>query len=330
MGSLTSPLAGLSLSSVQASGPEGLQADDAADQQGALGQSAGSAEAEAEEQREEKDSRPDLRIQLVSDLHIEMRRPPKIPVNAPCIALLGDIGVAGTKMYAAFVRSLSEKFETVLILAGNHEFYGGEYEERKYDMRRLADSLPNVRFLDCESVNLGGVKVLGCTLWSHVPPPAREVVRNTLTDYRVIEVLDIGAEEPRPLLVSDTNAMHRREATFLWKEIAAAKEAGQTLLVLTHHSSLIRGTSHPEYEGLPTNHGFSADLSELMGSPVAAWVYGHTHFNPSELVVNGTRVLANQKGYSEEKTGVAFDPGLVLHVKGEMETGIETRNSKKS
>lgn len=325
MGSLTSPLAGLSLNSAQASRPEELQADDAAEQ-GALGQSAGS-----EEQREEKDSRPDLTIQLVSDLHIEMlRRPPKIPVNAPCIALLGDIGVAGTKMYAAFVRSLSEKFETVLILAGNHEFYGGEYEERKYDMRRLADSLPNVRFLDCESVNLGGVEVLGCTLWSHVPPPAREVVRNTLNDYRVIEMLDIGAEEPRPLLVTDTNAMHRREATFLWKEIAAAKETGQTLLVLTHHSPLIRGTSHPEYEGLPTNHGFSTDLSELMGSPVAAWVYGHTHFNPSELVVNGTRVLANQKGYNKEKTGAAFDPGLVLHVKGEMETSIETRNSKKS
>jgi hypothetical protein len=328
MGSLTSPLAGLSLNSTQASEPKGSQADDAT-KLGAPGQSAAS-----EEQREGKDSRPDLRIQLVSDLHIEMlKRPPKIPVNAPCIALLGDTGVAGTKMYAAFIRSLSEKFETVLILAGNHEFYGGEYEERKYDIRRLepqADSLPNVRFLDCESVNLGGVKVLGCTLWSHVPLPAREVVRNTLNDYRVIEMLDIGAEEPRPLLVTDTNAMHRREATFLWKEIATAKEAGQMVLVLTHHSPLIRGTSHPEYEGLPTNHGFSTDLSELMGSPVAAWVYGHTHFNPSELVVNGTRVLANQKGYNEEKTGVAFDPGLVLHVKGEMQTSIETRESKKS
>lgn len=280
---------------------------------------------------------PELRIQVISDLHGEMSRanPTKIPVKAPVLALLGDIGIPGTKIYARLLKTVSDDFETVLVLAGNHEFYQdkfhgveSDYEQRKLEIKDLWARFSNVHMLDCASVRLGGVTVLGCTLWSHVPPSAESDVisGNGVDDYKCIRIRDPDTGFVRSLQITDTNAFHAKEVAFLQGEIAAAAADGRTVLVLAHFAPLMTGTSapwHPPNRGL--NHAFRSDLSDLMGSPVAAWVYGHTHYNPRGLEANGTRVLANQKGYSNEDTGRPFDPGLVLHVKGPMETTIETR-----
>jgi hypothetical protein len=73
------------------------------------------------------------------------------------------------------------------------------------------------------------------------------------------------------------------------------------------------GTSAPRFEGLPTSHAFSTDLKELMGPPVIAWAYGHTHFN-NPMEYDGTMLISNQKGYIGEGVERAFDPGAYLHV----------------
>lgn len=257
-----------------------------------------------------------LTIQLISDLHLEHMRGemPSIPRRAPVIGLLGDIALAGSSIYAAFVRDLSQRFEKVLIVAGNHEFYGGEYFERNFQIQLLASSLRNVHFLDRSSVEIGGVRIAGCTLWSHVPRFAAREVLSAINDYRLIEIQGSNDEAPAHLSIGDTNGLHLQDVTFLHREIELAKRSGQCVLILTHHAPLMKGTSSPLYEGRATNHAFSTDLSSLMGKPVAAWAYGHTHYNPKGLQVNGTLVVANQKGYSCERTGAAFDPGFIVQI----------------
>src|SRR4051812_31006994 len=63
-------------------------------------------------------------FQIISDVHLEFplraAAPPVLPVLAPAIALLGDIGYPKDPAYCAFVREQAAKFEKVFIVAGNH------------------------------------------------------------------------------------------------------------------------------------------------------------------------------------------------------------------
>lgn len=74
-----------------------------------------------------------LKIQIVSDLHLESRQGlPTIKRAAPVLALLGDIGYAscgieGDKL-KQFLHAQTEMFDEVILLAGNHEYYGTSHE----------------------------------------------------------------------------------------------------------------------------------------------------------------------------------------------------------
>jgi predicted phosphohydrolase len=267
-----------------------------------------------------------LKIQIVSDLHFELTpdNAPQIPVTAPHIALLGDIGRGNSKKYGEFVKDLSTKYTTVLLVSGNHEYYNDDYSAVNETLAKLADVYPNVSFLNRTGVEIDGIKVIGCTLWSRVPPACQRVVQATLNDYRLIFTEDVFGNQ-RPLTVDDTNELHAINRRFLEDKIEKSRNDRQSTLVLTHHAPSMVGTSSPQFEGLPTNHGFATDMKDLMGPPVVAWAYGHTHFNaPSSrgLDVGGTMLISNQKGYSREKVGRPFDPGAHLYVESTRATWI--------
>ena len=59
----------------------------------------------------------------------------------------------------------------------------------------------------------------------------------------------------------------------------------------------MKGTSAPVHTGL-TNHAFATDLPELV-ERASYWVYGHTHYNPSQPVRQNMRT--NQVGYEWSK-----------------------------
>ena len=68
-----------------------------------------------------------IQIQLLSDLHLEfpgaLEELGEIPVKAPVLALLGDIGVYNCEesTYKRFVLEQADRFQLVLLIAGNHE-----------------------------------------------------------------------------------------------------------------------------------------------------------------------------------------------------------------
>ncbi len=85
----------------------------------------------------------DWTLQIASDLHLEGymgsfgvsrfreilkdrfgAEQGQIPQLADCLALLGDISYALKDSYQSFLLEQAEQFETVFVIAGNHEFYG--------------------------------------------------------------------------------------------------------------------------------------------------------------------------------------------------------------
>jgi hypothetical protein len=170
------------------------------------------------------------------------------------------------------------------------------------------------------------VTILGCTLHSHVPPEAREVVRQKVNDFRRIadwtvddhvaehardvawlrhELLAIsGAQCPAAADVAvDASTPEDRQA----KLQAGRRRAGRRVIVVTHHAPMVRGTSHPQHVGSPWSSAFATPLldddNDASGgdkarvfSAVDCWIFGHTHYS-TDFLVGGTRLVSNQRGY---------------------------------
>src|SRR4051812_27890809 len=102
-----------------------------------------------------------MRIALFSDLHLEIApfTPPQ--VDADVVVLAGDIdnGTRGLEWGRRFFD------RPILYVAGNHEYYGAEFEEVQGQLAASARSL-GIELLDCSEQVIGDVRFLGCTLWT--------------------------------------------------------------------------------------------------------------------------------------------------------------------
>lgn len=152
------------------------------------------------------------------------------------------------------------------------------------------------------------VTILGCTLWSHIPPSDALVVRQNLRDFQVI----------KDWTIDTYNQAHVQDIQWLMDECAEirASEPQRRVIVLTHHAPTKIGTSSPQYEDSPFNSAFSTELSShpVWAAPITTWVYGHTHHN-SDKILNGIRILSNQRGYEGvEANNAGFNPNFVVRV----------------
>ena len=263
-------------------------------------------------------------IQIVSDLHIEMYRNQILPdelilPRAPVLALLGDIGLSYTEAWQDFVTRQSQRFQHVLVLAGNHEYYnvpGGQRRSilQQFDwMRQVCASLPNVHFLERRVVNVnnGRLIILAATLWSYIPPEAISTAERSMNDYHVTFVADESNGYDNSNHINNNNDnnnnneelhLHRMQAsltnrwhdmTVTWLEkqllrwtpgtqqpsLEQRRSPPPKVLVLTHHVPDLHGTSNPRFLNSPLTVCFASDLRRFLRYPVHTWACGHTHYN---------------------------------------------------
>jgi hypothetical protein len=65
----------------------------------------------------------------------------------------------------------------VLLVAGNHEYYGGEIHATNAEILRLSQQFKNVFFLQRSRIDLEGTKmaIIGATFWTSIPESPKEV-----------------------------------------------------------------------------------------------------------------------------------------------------------
>ncbi|RAH48454.1 uncharacterized protein BO95DRAFT_49024 [Aspergillus brunneoviolaceus CBS 621.78] len=139
---------------------------------------------------------PSCTFQILSDLHLELNQQYvsyEIPACAEHLILAGDIGrLADYEHYRDFLQRQTDRFKAVLLILGNHEFYGLSIAAG-LDKARQLEQEPCLHgrliVLDRTRYDVPGfdVSVLGCTLWSHVPDGSREIVQAKIRDFRKIE-----------------------------------------------------------------------------------------------------------------------------------------------
>mmetsp|Transcript_19896 Transcript_19896/g.27798 ORF Transcript_19896/g.27798 Transcript_19896/m.27798 type:complete len:294 (+) Transcript_19896:38-919(+) len=274
------------------------------------------------------ETKPPFQIQLMSDLHLEFGIEPQFDAKAPILILAGDIGNPRSLngLYQKFLGEQSKRYEWVLLLAGNHEYYANEYHIAKIQIQELCNTFPNVKFMDKLKFEYQGVVFLGATLWSCITPEAEEVVSSYVNDYKKITILDppenpntteCAQPQARRITVADTVKWHMEELSWIKTNIAEAVKNNQKVVVITHHAPLTKGVNPPEYEAdnghSIINQAFVNNLRSMMGEPILCWCFGHTHYS-CDFNVNGTRIISNQFGYqtSNEKTGWKAD--LVINI----------------
>jgi len=223
------------------------------------------------------------------------------------LILAGDIGSPNSKLYWNFLRDVSQKFDRVFLIAGNHEHYTLDLKDSDKvnpftnitvdDIPKILseEKLYNVFFIENQSIFIDNFIIIGCTLWSNIPINARNEILRNISDYNLIENFSIDK----------SNALHSKSVKYLSDSLdLAISEEIPTRIVITHHAPLMNGTSDPMYKGL-TNHAFSTDLEELI-SKSTHWIYGHTHFNPLQPVRDN--LYTNQIGYKwpQKKNNLYF------------------------
>ncbi len=248
-----------------------------------------------------------MRLQVLSDLHLEFGTfaPPK--VDADIIVLAGDIHV-GLKAIP-WAREHFENYRVLYVL-GNHEYYGQALPKHLNRLRELART-SNVRVLENESIVLGDVVFLGCTLWTDFglfgnPKIAGYHATQEMNDYKKIRV----APAYRKLRSIDTAVIHSRSRAWLVQEFE--KHANAKVVVVTHHA--------PSKRSLPPRFGddllsaaYASHLDELVErSKARLWIHGHVH-ERQDYMIGNTRVLCNPRGYPED-FNPAFVPDLICTV----------------
>ncbi len=261
---------------------------------------------------------------LLSDLHLEHRPHLDISFRADVdvVLLAGDIASGHAALPWIDRRRSAALNPRVLYISGNHEPYGFEQASIEKGFRDEAWSY-GVEFAQRRAIDIKGVRVLSCTLWTDYTVQWRkrekempsvmarqamlaQAAYEGLNDFRWIKA---GGRFLRP---HDVLAWHAQDLAWLTAELQRAKDDGVPVVVMTHHAP-VRDSISPFYDGDPLTGAFANDLQDLIETyQPKVWVHGHVH-NQVELQVAGCWILANPAGYSKEENP-HFNPNYAFSV----------------
>jgi len=244
-----------------------------------------------------------VRIHFLSDVHLEVAPYVPLATGADLVVLAGDIhnGAAGIEWARATFDG------PLLYVAGNHEYYDGEFGMVQIALGAAA-SRAGVPLLDCTQHVEGDIRFLGCTLWTDysLVPPARRprVIENSRTRNPDFEAIRYGTRKFAPEDAIALATCHRS-----WLAERLDESFGGTTVVITHFAPHPLSIA-PFYANHPGNPSFVLDLAPLMGR-AAVWIHGHTHPR-FDYRVRGTRVVCNPRGYPGEPTD--FRPDWTIEI----------------
>ena len=232
-----------------------------------------------------------MRFHLVSDLHLDFWDDKGQsfldnldPQDCSTLVIAGDLGEGPFLLEWGehIFRTLCRKYNHVIYVAGNHEYYNSDFETMNLHFKALDEEFPNLIYLENNQAIVEGVIIAGTTLWFR-NTPMNALYENRLADFDLIQ--DFRDQ----VYVRNVEAM----------EFLRDRSVRGTELVITHHLPTTLSVNK-RYATAPTNLYFLCDVSETMlDLEPKVWVHGHTHI-PCDYMLGKTKVLCHPRGYPSE------------------------------
>jgi len=262
----------------------------------------------------------DMKIHILSDLHLEIADYNVKALEADVIVLAGDIGV-GMKGLEWAARLMGRTNAHIIYIAGNHEFYRYEMNSLRKAMKDFCsaptgwegdDSEHRLHFLDDGEVIIDGVRFLGSTLWTDFKLFGDDIQHECmlegeqcLNDFRLIKNGEWN------FLALDSINVHNKSVEWLDKKLRSEKFDGKTVVVTHHLPSELSVADR--YKKSLLSACFASKLDRLLGHS-ELWIHGHTH-DSFDYVSKGTRVVCNPRGYCRyQPENDEFKPKFIVEI----------------
>ena len=256
-----------------------------------------------------------FRLQYVSDIHLEINQiinyESIVKPIAPYLALVGDIGHIKHSSYKPFFDYVSNEFEKVFYVPGNHEYYTDKPTKENiqsnkfqtmyqlnHQMKLLCDSYKNIHYMYRDSYKFDdyNVGIIGTPLW---------------TPYFSSKNIHISQNDT--MCQQFANYLHQLDITHIDDKCRKYKNTNTKTIVLTHFLpsfSLI-----PEkYKNYPNKQNFASNSDFLFKYPINAWINGHSH-QAGFQTINKTSCRINPYGYKSQIGNNGFSNQMFVEFK---------------
>lgn len=217
---------------------------------------------------------------------------------------------------------LSDSYNHVIYVMGNHEHYCGDFVMTAERISRQLARYPNIKLLDKRGVNIDGIRFFGGTMWTNfdnADPIGMHAAKKYMNDYNYIKnskkpvTFRTYDEEGNVqfktreghLTPDDVLEDHNNFMNALTTDMIAHPD--KEYFVVTHHSPSY-SMCHESFRGDVLNCCYHSNLDDfIMDHPqIKKWCFGHTH-GRKRLQIGECEVVLNARGYAMEKISQTFD-----------------------
>jgi Icc-related predicted phosphoesterase len=249
-----------------------------------------------------------MRIQLLSDLHIECGDFDYIPCESDVVVLAGDIHTKERGIEWA-LKAIPRTVPVIYVL-GNHEFWGKAYPKLITEINAVVQGT-NIQVLENKMISIADVNFYGATLWTNFEIFGNARVsgyecQSLMKDYKKIRRTPSYSK----LRSIDTAIIHAHSVSWLRKELQ--KNQGAKNVVITHHAPSLRSVTLESYKE-KTVPAYVSNLEAVIAEAgPTIWLHGHLH-NSSDYRLGECRVMCNPRGYPG-MINPEFDPEFHFEV----------------
>jgi predicted phosphodiesterase len=224
-----------------------------------------------------------MKIQIASDLHLELRSKIKFEIlpEADVLVLAGDIHKKPKSLGKFFRKLLNQRKLPIIYIMGNHEYYDSVFPDAQNNYRAVCAEFPQVRMLEKDTVRIQGVHFIGTALYSDLTNPIDALSASRgITDF----MYDKKTHAPVVQLSGSYGGMTPDAWTTEWRRcreflVDALEKRNRKFptVVVTHFAPT--KSVHPErFKFSPLRAAFESELSSLMELyKPELWIYGHDH-----------------------------------------------------
>jgi hypothetical protein len=224
---------------------------------------------------------------------------PPADLDVEAILLGGDIHYSPEHLGRMLrsIRDTQRDATQIVVVPGNGEYVDQELTQARRQYRAAVAAVPNAVFLDDDVLELsGGVRVIGSTLWSHVPD--EEIPRyNEMLAAEGLRGVDNIRLGDRFLTLPDTNELHRRSRSFIEHQLRGLSPAERgAAIVCTHFWPTLRPWTGPDGDqGEPWYYTTGSDLDALIAEcGPRRWLCGHAH-TTHQVTIGTTQISSNPR-----------------------------------